>query len=279
MVNLFDRPIGRIAGLAVLAVIVLFAVVPFAWIATTAFKSLGEIYASPPVWLPPRPTIENFDYVLGRGAFDLYLRNSVLVALGTTALSLGLCVLAGYSFSRFRFPGRNVALFAFLMVQMFPSVLLIIPLFQVMNGLGLMDSLGALVLADTTFAIPLCTWLLKGFFDQIPVALEEAAQIDGASRLGALRRVTLPLAMPGIVAAGVFVFIAAWDEFVFALTFTSSDESRTLPIGINRFITSYEIQWNHMAAATVLVTVPVVVLFLLVQRFLASGVLTGATKG
>lgn len=279
MVSLLDRPIPRLAAFGVLTLLAVFAVVPFAWIATTAFKSLGEIYASPPVWVPPHPTLGNFEYVLGRGSFDLYFRNSVLVALGTTAASLGVCVLAGYGFSRFRFPGRGPALFAFLMVQMFPSVLLIIPLFQVMNALGLMDSLGALVLADTTFAIPLCTWLLKGFFDQIPPELEEAAQIDGASRLGALRRVTLPLAVPGIAAAGIFVFIASWDEFVFALTFTSSDQSRTLPIGLSRFITSYEIQWNHMAAATVLVTVPVVVLFLFVQRYLAQGMLAGATKG
>lgn len=279
MVSLFDRPIPRLAALGALVILVVFAVVPFGWIATTAFKTLGEIYASPPVWVPPQPSLENFDYVLGRGAFDRYLRNSVLVAIGTTAASLGVSILAGYGFSRFRFPGRALALFAFLMVQMFPSVLLIIPLFQLMNALGLMNTLGALVLADTTFAIPLCTWLLKGFFDQIPLELEEAALMDGCSRLGALRRVTLPLAVPGIAAAAIFVFIAAWDEFVFALTFTSSDESRTLPIAINRFITSYEIQWNHMAAATVLVTVPVVVLFLFVQRYLAQGMLAGATKG
>jgi ABC-type glycerol-3-phosphate transport system permease component len=279
MVSLFDRPSARLVALGVMGALVVFSVAPFAFIATTAFKSLGEIYASPPVWLPPQPTLDNFEYVLGRGAFGVYLRNSVLVALGTTVVSLAVCVLAGYGFSRFRFPARGPLLFAFLMVQMFPSVLLIIPLFQVMNGLGLMDSLGALVLADTTFAIPLCTWLLKGFFDQIPRELEDAAQVDGASRLGALRRVTLPLAVPGIAAAGIFVFIAAWDEFVFALTFTSSEDSRTLPIAINRFITSYEIQWNHMAAATLLVTVPVVVLFLIIQRYLAQGLLSGATKG
>lgn len=279
MNDLFARPVGRVAALAVVVILAVFSVVPFLWLATTAFKTLGEIYTSPPVWIPSRPTLDNFSYIVERASFAVYLRNSVLVALATTAAALLVCVLAAYGFSRFRFPGRRAALFGFLMVQMFPSALFIIPLFQLVAALGLLDSLAALVLANTTFAIPLCTWLLKGFFDQIPMELEEAAWLDGASRLGALRRIVLPAARPGIVAAGIFVFIAAWDEFIFALTFTSSDEARTLPIGLNRFLTAYEIQWQHLAAGTVLVTVPVVVLFLLIQRHVAGGLLAGATKG
>lgn len=279
MTGLLDRPLGRVAVAAILVVLALFSVVPFVWLASTAFKTLGEVYTSPPVLVPARPTLDNFTYILERASFATYLRNSVLVALATTALALAVSVLAAYGFSRFRFRGRRVALFAFLMVQMFPSVLFIIPLFRLVDTLGLMDSLWALVLADTTFAIPLCTWLLKGFFDQIPIDLEEAAWLDGASRLGALRRVALPAARPGIVAAGIFVFIAAWDEFIYALTFTSSDEVRTLPIGLNRFLTAYEIEWQHLAAGTVLVTIPVVLLFLLVQRQIAGGLLAGATKG
>jgi ABC-type glycerol-3-phosphate transport system permease component len=273
------RPIGRMTAMAILVSLAVFSVVPFLWLASTAFKTLGEVYTSSPVFVPARPTLDNFAYILERASFATYLRNSLLVALATTTLALAVCILAGYGFSRFRFRGRRIALFGFLMVQMFPSVLFIIPLFRFMQALGLLDSLQALVLADTTFAIPLCTWLLKGFFDQIPIELEEAAWLDGASRLGALRLIALPAARPGIVAAGIFVFIAAWDEFIFALTFTSSDEVRTLPIGLNRFLTAYEIQWQHLAAGTVLVTLPVVLLFLLVQRHVAGGLLAGATKG
>lgn len=279
MVKLFDNRLLKISALVLLVFLLVFSLLPFLWMFSTAFKTPNEVYTSPPTWIPEHPTLGNFGYILQRGPFALYFRNSLLVGLGTTALALVVSTLAGYGFSRFRVPGRGYLLFAFLMAQMFPSVLLIIPLFQLFKFLKLMDTLYVLILANATFAVPLCTWLIKGFFDQIPYELEEAAMIDGCSRLGALIRVVLPISLPGIAAAAIFVFIGSWDEFVFALTFTSSDAVRTLPVGLQRFITSYEIQWNHMAAGTVLVTIPAVLLFLYIQRYLAKGMLAGATKG
>lgn len=279
MIALFDSRVLRYISLGLLVALAIFSLLPFLWMFGTAFKTADEVYTSPPTWFPSHPTLGNFGYILQRGPFALYFRNSLLVGMGTTALAVAVGMLAGYGFSRFRVPGRSYLLFGFLMVQMFPSVLLIIPLFQLFKFFKLMNTLYALILANTTFAVPLCTWLIKGFFDQIPYELEEAAMIDGCSRLGALTRVALPLALPGIAAAAIFVFIGSWDEFVFALTFTSSDAVRTLPVGLQRFITSYEIQWNHMAAGTVLVTIPVVVLFLFIQRYLTQGMLAGSTKG
>jgi ABC-type glycerol-3-phosphate transport system permease component len=246
---------------------------------STAFKTPSELYTPVPVFIPSKPTISNFTYVLQRGSFELYFRNSFLVSFGTTILALLASLLAGYGFSRYRFPAHNWLLFGFLAAQMFPGVLLIIPLFQLVKFLGLMDSMWALVIANTTFSIPLCTWLLKGFFDQIPKDLEEAGMIDGCSRFEAMRWIILPLAIPGIIASAIYVFIGSWDELVFAITFTSRDAVRTLPVGLARFITMYEIQWNQLAAATVLMTLPVLILFMLIQRYIAQGLISGAVKG
>lgn len=279
MTSLFVKRNIRILLLLVLFVLILFSVIPGVWIFITAFKNIGEIYAYPPTLIPKQPTLENFLYILQRGSFPLYFRNSALVSLGTTFLSLVVTVPAGYAFSRFHFWGSGKLLAVFLVVQMFPGVLLIIPLFQVFKALDLINSLSALVLANVTFALPMSIWLVKTAFDQVPVEIEEAAQIDGCGWLSALLRVTLPVSIPGLVAAAIFTFIAAWDEFIFALTFISSDELRTLPVGLQYFISAYEINWNHLAAGSVVATLPVLILFYFVLRGLTLGVSSWAMKG
>jgi len=265
--------------LTLLVILILWAVLPFLWMVSTAFKTTEETYTSPPLWIPHHPTIKNFLYIVKRGAFLTYFRNSVTVAVSTTVISIILSSLAGYSFSRFKFFGGHSLLLLFLITQMFPSALLIIPLFQVIKFLKLLNTLYALILSHITFSLPLCTWLMKGFFDQIPRELEEAAMIDGCSRISAMIYVIFPLAFPGIIAASIFSFIGSWDEFIFALTFTSSDEVRTLPIGLQRFIGSYEIYWNHLGAASVLTTIPVIILFLFIQKYMVKGLTAGSVKG
>lgn len=265
--------------LTLLVILILWAVLPFLWMVSTAFKTTEETYTSPPLWIPHNPTIENFLYIVKRGAFLTYFRNSVIVAVSTTVISIILSSLAGYSFSRFKFFGGHSLLLLFLITQMFPGALLIIPLFQIIKFLKLLNTLYALILSHITFSLPLCTWLMKGFFDQIPRELEEAAMIDGCSRISAMIRVIFPLAFPGIIAASIFSFIGSWDEFIFALTFTSSDEVRTLPIGLQRFIGSYEIYWNHLGAASVLTTIPVIILFLFIQKYMVKGLTAGSVKG
>lgn len=265
--------------LTLLVILILWAVLPFLWMVSTAFKTTEETYTSPPLWIPRNPTIENFLYIVKRGAFLTYFRNSVIVAVSTTVISIIFSSLAGYSFSRFKFFGGHSLLLLFLITQMFPGALLIIPLFQIIKFLKLLNTLYALILSHITFSLPLCTWLMKGFFDQIPRELEEAAMIDGCSRISAMIRVIFPLAFPGIIAASIFSFIGSWDEFIFALTFTSSDEVRTLPIGLQRFIGSYEIYWNHLGAASVLTTIPVIILFLFIQKYMVKGLTAGSVKG
>jgi len=270
------RPFGSIV---LLALVVIFAVGPVLWMFLTAFKPENEIYTSPPTWIPHHPTLSSFRYIAERAPFGLYLRNSVLVALGTTTLGLVLGGLAGYAFSRFDFAGKRPILFGILATQMFPSVLVIVPLFQLIRRLQLFDTPYALILSNVTFALPLGIWLLKGSFDQVPRELDEAAMVDGASHLGALFRVVVPVSLPGIVATAIFLFIASWDEFVFALTFTSTNSARTLPVGLSLLTSSYEVQWGHLAAMSVMVTSPVLILFMAIQRGLVGGALSGAVKG
>ena len=265
--------------LTLLVILILWAVLPFFWMVSTSFKTTEETYTVPLVWIPRYPTIKNFLYVVKRAPFLTYFRNSVVVAVSTTVIAIILASLAGYSFSRFKFLGGHSLLLIFLITQMFPGVLLIIPLFQIIKALKLLNTLYALVLSYITFSLPLCTWLMKGFFDQIPQELEEAAMIDGCSRVSAMVRVIFPLALPGVMAASIFSFIGAWDEFIFALIFTSTDKVRTLPVGLQRFITSYEIYWNYLGAASVLTTIPVVILFLFIQRHMVKGLTAGSVKG
>jgi ABC-type glycerol-3-phosphate transport system permease component len=277
--TLARRIAGRGGVVALTALLILFALTPVLWFFGAAFKDVAETYAAPPNWLPAHPTLDAFGYVLGRANFPVYFGNSVFVATATTLITITLAIAAGYAFSRYTFRGRRVLQFAILASQMFPGVLLIIPLFQVIKALHLIDSLWALVLADVTFALPLSVWLMAGFFDTVPRELDESAQIDGCGLLSALWRVVLPVSLPGIAATAIFVFISAWDEFVFALTFINTDTNRTLPVALNFFITSYEIKWNDLAAMALMVTIPVVVLFFVIQRWLVSGLAAGYGKG
>jgi ABC-type glycerol-3-phosphate transport system permease component len=274
--GLLRRPLG---SWLVLGVVVGFAVLPVLWIFVTAFKPEAEIYSAPPTWIPHDPTLGSFRYIALRAPFGVYLRNSVLVALGTTTLGLLLGGLAGFAFSRFDFVGKRPILFGILATQMFPSVLLIVPLFQLIKRIELLDTPYALILSNVTFALPLGIWLLKGAFDQVPRELDEAAMVDGSGQLGALFRVVVPVSLPGLVATAIFLFIASWDEFVFALTFTSSDSARTLPVGLSLLTSSYEVQWGHLGAMSVMVTLPVLILFMVIQRGLVGGALSGAVKG
>jgi len=277
--TLARRIAGRAGVVALTAAIIVFALTPVLWFFGTAFKTVPETYAAPPSWLPAHPSLDAFGYVLGRANVPIYFRNSVFVAVVTTLVTIVLAIAAGYAFSRYSFGGRRVLQFGILASQMFPGVLLIIPLFQVINALGLIDSLWALVLSDVTFALPLSIWLMTGFFDTVPRELDEAAQIDGCGVLSSLWRVVLPVSLPGIAATAIFVFISAWDEFVFALTFINTDTNRTLPVALNLFITSYEIKWNDLAAMAVMVTIPVLTLFFVIQRWLVGGLAAGYGKG
>lgn len=263
------------------AIICIFAVFPFVWILSTSFKPPQEIYDDPTL-IPKAPTLEGYEKVLFGTSrnfnFIQWAVNSIVISIATTVFSLLIATLGGYGISRYHFKGRTVLSYFILMTQVLPGSLLIIPLYVIMNSLELIDTLISLVLAYTTFSIPFCTWMMKGYFDTIPQSLDEAAMVDGCGPFKTYIKVVLPLTLPGLVATGVFAFIAAWNEYLFASIFVQKYGNWTLPRGIASFVGQYTTNWAAVMAGAALITVPVVILFLLVQKHLASGMTAGAVK-
>ncbi len=254
-----------------------FALVPYAWMVLSSIKPTADLTRVPVIYWPDAATLEHYADLLRRTSFAVNLGNSLIVALGAVVLGLGVSVPAAYAFSRFRFPGRRVLLVTFLVVNMFPIVLLIIPLFVLMRSLGLLDTYGALVLGHGTFAIPFAVWMLTSYMNGIPVELDEAAMIDGCSRLATIRRIVLPLAAPGIVTTGIYIFITSWNEYLYAMMLSGHDV-RTVTVALQLFIGEFQIQWGMLTAGGTLVALPVTILVLFVQRRLVGGLTAGAVK-
>lgn len=227
----------------------------------------------------PEPTLQNYADLFGNTPFLLYLRNSIVVATGTMALAGLVGSLAAYGFVRFRFAGRRSLLVAMLLAYMIPSVVLLVPLMVIFRKLGLIDTYAGLILAETTGVAPFVMLLMINYFAALPVELEEAAQVDGCTRLQALVRVVIPLAVPGLVAGCLFAFIAAWNHFLFAFLFTSSNNTKTLPVILRQFALGEPAVWGVSTSAAVVTTLPVAILFLLFQRLLIGGLSAGAVKG
>lgn len=255
-----------------------FAVFPFAWMLITSLKPQAELYTKHVQYLPHHPTLRSYTALFATAAFGRNMVNSLLVASTTALVSLAVATLAAYACSRYRFRGRSLVMAASLLIYMFPPVLLLIPLFTIMKGLHLLNTLVSLVVAYSTFAMPYSVWLLTGYFNELPQELEEAAMVDGCSRPGAFARVIFPLASPGLVATGIYVFIYAWNEFIYAVMFTN-EASRTLPVALQTFVGQYLIQWDLLTAGGVITTIPVVVLFMFIQKRLIQGLTAGAVKG
>lgn len=253
---------------------------PLFWMLICSFKPGGELYAVPPTILPNEWTLQNYRDLFVQTNFLTYFANSLIVAFGATFLSLIVGGLGAYSLSRFRFFGITAFSNATLVCYMLPEVLIVLPLYIYVVKLGMADTLIALIIANTAFTLPLALWFMRSYFNAIPVSLEESAMIDGCTRLGAMMRVTVPLALPGIVSVGVFSFNHAWNEFLFALVFVSSETNKTLPLGLATWIGQDNIySWGMLLAGAVLVTVPVILFYLLVQRKLVVGLADGGAKG
>jgi ABC-type glycerol-3-phosphate transport system permease component len=253
---------------------------PLFWMLICSFKPGGELYATPPTFFPNVWTLQNYRDLFIQTNFLTYFRNSLIVAFGATFLSLIVGGLGAYSLSRFQFFGISAFSNATLICYMLPEVLIVLPLYIYVVKLGLADTLIALIIANTAFTLPLALWFMRSYFNAIPVSLEESAMIDGCTRLQAMMRVTVPLALPGIVSVGVFSFNHAWNEFLFALVFTSSESNKTLPLGLATWIGQDNIySWGMLLASAVLITIPVILFYLLVQRKLVVGLADGGTKG
>ena len=250
---------------------------PYIWMFITSITPPSELATSS--ILPQSPTLSAFPNLLMGTPFLQYLGNSVFVAVGTALVTIPCSLLAGTALSRYRFRGRRVVLAGVLLLQLFPSILLIVPLYIELKTIGLIDSKIGLILVDSAFAMSFSTWLMKGFVDQIPLEIEEAAYIDGCSKLQAFVYVILPLARPGIIAAGTYAFIYSWNEFLFALTFSFSDATRTMPVGLSLFIGENFIRWEFLTAGGVLAAIPILIGFMYAQRGLVAGLASGAVKG
>ncbi len=271
----------KVIALLLVGIICAFAVFPFAWMISTSFKPATEIY-SEPSFIPQSPTLKGYQsMILGKSKnfnMKIWMVNSIIVSASTTLFSIIIASLGGYGLSRFRFAGRKTLGYIILMTQVLPGSLLIIPLYVVLNNLNLLNTLIALVISYTTFAIPFCTWTMKGFFDTIPLSLDEAASVDGCNRLKTFITVILPLTVPGLVATGIFSFIAGWNEYLFASIFVQKYAKWTLPVGISTAVGQYSTDWASVMAGAVIITIPIVILFLLLQKYLVSGMTAGAVK-
>ncbi|RDJ25170.1 carbohydrate ABC transporter permease [Bosea caraganae] len=264
-----------------LPVLILLAitVVPFFWMIVSSFKSLAELYSMPITWLPKVTTWANYKKVLFDSNIPRYFWNSTVVSLGSTIIALIFATPAAYGFSRFEFKGRGVWQTLILMSHLLPSAALIVPLYIFLGYLNLLNTLVGLILVYLVLTLPLSIWMLTGYFKSIPVELEEAAIIDGASRWGVLFRIMLPLSLPGIVVIFLYSFVATWNEFIFALSFANDSTVKTLPIGLAEFSTEYDTDWGAIMAASVIMSLPIAAIFLGLQKVFVGGMMSGAMKG
>ncbi|MFV0430263.1 MAG: carbohydrate ABC transporter permease [Arachnia sp.] len=280
MTNTTRRGLADVVTYVLLALLALYTLFPFVWMVISALKPREEIRVRTPSLLIENPTLDNFARVLVDHHFLIYVRNSLIVALAACVLSLAISLLAGYVFSRhFRMRMVKNTNFVMLVSQMIPGVLLLVPLYITMRNLNLLDTYGSLILAYTTFVIPLSTFMLSSAYDSIPISLEESAEIDGAGRLRTLISVVLPVMTPSIVSVGLYSFITAWNEFMFGYIFISSESLRTVTPAVMLFKGANSIDWGGLMAGSVIAVLPVALIFLFLQRYFISGLMSGAVKG
>ncbi|HYI16429.1 MAG TPA: carbohydrate ABC transporter permease [Thermomicrobiales bacterium] len=274
---------GRIGFYLLLAIIMVYLIFPFYWAFRSSITPDNDLFKTPVQYFPSSPTLDHYRAVFENGQFMRALLNSAIVAGSVTILSLIIGAFASYALGRFRFRGRTPVLYIVLSMTMFPQIAILGSLYTMVNDFGLYNTLGALILTYLVFTLPFTVWVLTSFFQQMPRELEEAAYVDGASPLQTFYRVLLPLAAPGLVTTGLLAFISAWNEFLYALSFTQTPENFTVTLAIFRFAPDtpggFQIAWGQIMAATIIITIPLVVLTLIFQRRIVAGLTAGAVKG
>ena len=281
MIRLLDRipnQAFRVLSVIVIATLLMMIIFPLYFMSTTAFKTEREIY-SELTWVPVAPTLENFYQVIYSFRIPVYLRNTLIVASATTSIVIVVSVLAGYSLTRLRFPGRAILARGVLFVYLIPGSLMLIPMYLIIVKVRLQDTYMGLILANLSFSVPFCTWLMMGYLRSLSSEIEEAALIDGCNRLSALWYVVVPLSIPGIVTAGIFIFNGVWNEFIFALILTQDEAHRMISVGLSNFYRSDYYMVGPMMAGSLIAMAPVLIIYILSQRFVVGGLAAGAVKG
>ena len=269
------------AGVAMYALLALLAslvLIPVLWMVSTAFKSYGETIAKPPRWIPQQISFEAFSRLWSEYPFGTYFKNSFVIVLFSMAVSVFASCLAGYGLTRFRFRGRNSLMTFILVTQMFPSVMLLVPFYSIIGKMHLLDTHLGLILVYISFTVPFCTWTMLGFFRALPLDLDEAARIDGCNSWQCFGRIILPLTLPGIASTSIYAFITSWNEYMFAFILTSRPEMKTLSVGIAEMNGFQQVRWNDMMAASLMASLPLILLFVCLQKYFVSGLTSGAVK-
>ncbi len=262
-----------------LVVILIGLLFPFAVMISTSLKTWSEIYDGNPHWVPAEFMWRNFIEVWDKIELAYYFRNSILISIGATLFSVVFSLPAAYALARIKFPGKQIVLYLLLAAQMFSPIIIIVSIFQLMSQLNLVDTIYSLIIINGVFTLSFTIWLMHGYFASIPVELEEAAKIDGCSRLSDFFRIIIPISKPGLVTVVIFAFICTWNEFMFAFTMTSTPENMPLTSGLFRLVGKFSTQWHYLMAASILAIIPVVALFLYIEKNLVSGLTSGAVKG
>lgn len=262
-----------------LVIAVLVTVFPVFWILMSSFKSAMEINQIPPRWFPSSFNWSSYKNVLTERSFGLYFKNSAIVSIGTTFLTMVLATTAGYGFSRFNFRGRKMIFIVVLMTTMFPAVLLIIPYFLMMRTLGLLNTYLAYIWSYTTFSLPFSIWMMKGYFESVPHEIDEAGLVDGCNWFSTFWRLCMPIAAPGMAATAIYSFLLAWNHYLFALALTTRPDKYLIPVGIASLVGEYWTDWSSLMAASMLSIIPVVIFNIFLERHLVRGMTAGAVKG
>ena len=270
---------GTVLTYIILGFAMIAALFPLAWVASTSFKPGNEVFSNPPYWIPKMPTLSNYLLVLTESSIPRAFLNSTIVGGISTVIALLLGGSAGYAFARFKFRGSKGLSLFMLISQMLPLTVLMIPMYYMENAVGLVDTKLGLAIAHLAISMPLVTWMAKGYFKGIPKEVEEAAVMDGCSTTQMLSKIVIPLLKPALAATGIYAFISSWNEFAIANVLTRSESSRTVPLALSEFASFYRVDWGQTMAAAMLITIPIIIVFMLVQKQFVEGLASGAVKG
>ena len=276
---MFQKTSTTISIYLLAGLITAFAILPFLWAISTSFKTEASIYSTGASFIPQSPTLENYREILNNGTMMTYFVNSVVVSAATTVISLIIAVLGAYGFSRYKFPGQGSLLISILFTRMLPRVALLVPFYVTLSTLGLINTKAGLVLVYVIVGMPVAIWLLKGFIDALPYEVEEAAVVDGCGPLGVLFQVIIPQLKPALAAVGMYTFILAWNEFLFPLMIAKDSTTRPISVALAFFIDEVGVKWGPLMAASVMMSIPAIIVFSLAQKYIVKGLSDGAVKG